>query len=240
MSLLELERVSKRRESGAAGRVALREVCLELEPGELVVVWGRRRSGRSTLLRVAAGLEAPDTGVVRFTGHDLAGRAGQALRGGIGHCSTVFRPDDGRCVVDQVMLGLIARGLSPSAGMEGALGALERAGVAECAQLRPGELDGGEAARVAIARSLALRPSLLVIDEPTLGVDLLARDGILLLLRSIADEGMAVLASTGETTGLAGADRALSLGDGQLRGTLSPRLAPVVPLRGPVRPRASA
>jgi ribose transport system ATP-binding protein len=94
-------------------------------------------------------------------------------------------------------------------------------------------LDGADAVRVAVARALARQPKLLVIDEPILGVDLLARDTILLLLRSLADEGIAVLTSTTETTGLAGADRALSLGGGELRGSSSPELASVVPLRRP-------
>ena len=65
--------------------------------------------------------------------------------------------------------------------------------------------------RVAIARALTSEPRLLVIDEPTIGVDLLARDGVLRLLRSIVDGGIAVLTSTGEGTGFLGADRVLSL-----------------------------
>ncbi len=77
-----------------------------------------------------------------------------------------------------------------------------------------------------------LSPSLLVVENPTGGVDLLARDSILALLRSLADEdGMAVLIGTGDATALAGADRALSLTDGVLRGSAFPELAPVVELR---------
>jgi ABC-type sugar transport system ATPase subunit len=70
----------------------------------------------------------------------------------------------------------------------------------------------------------------LLIDEPTIGVDLLARDGILVLLHSLAQQGMAILASTGESTSLSGA-RALTLSEGELHGPPTRELAPVVPLR---------
>jgi ABC-type sugar transport system ATPase subunit len=84
---------------------------------------------------------------------------------------------------------------------------------------------------VAIARALGPKPKLLVIDDPTIGVDLPERDAILLLLRSFADDGIAVLMSVSETTALSGADRALSLDNGALHGAVDPRLATVVPIR---------
>jgi ABC-type sugar transport system ATPase subunit len=83
-------------------------------------------------------------------------------------------------------------------------------------------------------------PRLLVIDEPTSGVELIERDGILLLLRSLANDGIAVLASSMEATGLSGADRTLALSDGELRGTLKPQLGTVVPLHDPERRQATA
>ncbi len=231
MSLLELEHVGRRYACGLHDRVALRDVSLELDAGEFVAVWGLRRSGRSTLLRVAAGVEAPDTGVVRFGGRDLADGHGDVLGRGIGFAQKRFRADEGQSVLDDVMVGQLARGVCSALARARARDALERAGVGHSAELRPNELDGAEVVRVAVARVLALKPQLLIIDEPTLGVELLARDAIQLLLRSLADEGIAVLASTGESTGLSGADRALALGDGELRGSLTPRLAAVVPLR---------
>jgi putative ABC transport system ATP-binding protein len=240
MTLLKLEHVSKRHNSGVRDRVALRDVSLELDSGELVAIWGMRRSGRSTLLRVAAGVEPPDTGVVRLGGRDLADHRGDVLGGEIGYCQKVLRPAEGRTILEDAIMGLLARGVSPSVAQARAWGALERAGAERCAALRPNELDGAETVRVAIARTLANQPKLLVIDEPTLGVGLLARDGILVLLRSLADEGTAVLTSTGESTGLSGADRALSLGGGELSGSLAPELAPVVTLRRPAAGTASA
>lgn len=231
MSLLALENVGKRYREGPRERVVLRDTSLELEGGELVVVWGMRRSGRSTLLRVAAGIEAPDTGVVRFEGVDLAEHSEDVLGGGIGYCRKALRCSEGQGVLDQVLVGLLARGVSPSAARSRARDALERTGAERLETLALRELDSAEVMRVALARTLAPQPRLLIVDEPTKGVDLLERDGILQLLRSLAEEDIAVLASASEATELAGADRALALSDGELRGALSPELAPIVPLR---------
>jgi ABC-type sugar transport system ATPase subunit len=231
MSLLALEKVGKVYRDGPREQVVLREVSLALEAGELVVVWGLRRSGRSTLLRVAASIARPDSGVVRFDGCDLAQASEDVLGAGIGFARKALHAGEGHAVLDQVLVGLLARGVAPASARTRAREALERTGAEGCAALGLSQLDSAEAVRVAIARAIALQPRLLIVDEPTKGVDLLERDGILLLLlRSLADEGIAVLASAGESTGLAGADRALALSDGELRGTLSPELAPVVQL----------
>jgi ABC-type lipoprotein export system ATPase subunit len=231
MSLLTLEGVSKRYRDGPRERVVLSDVSLRLDAGELAAVWGLRRSGRSTLLRIAAGIEAPDTGVVRFLGCDLAERGHEMLGGGIGYCQQTFRGGEARSALEQVTLALLARGVMPAQARSRAAAALERAGAASCAELAPAELDGAEAVRVALARTLALQPRLVVVDEPVKGVDLLARDEILALLRSIADDGVAVLASTGDSAGLSGADRALALGEGELHESPARELAPVLPLR---------
>ncbi len=240
MSLLELEHVSKRYGRRTGERVALRDVSLRIDTGELVAVWGRRHSGRSTLLRVAAGVEASDEGVVRFAGHNLADHSADACDGGIGYCQRSFRPGEGRLVLDQILVRLLARGASPSSAASQAHAALIRAGAERCAGLEPDDLDGAEAVRVAIARALAGNPRLLVIDEPTKGVELLERDSILLLLRSLANEGVAVLMSAGEASCLSGVDRGLTIGGGELHGRPSSELAPVLPLRRAARGRLRA
>jgi putative ABC transport system ATP-binding protein len=231
MSILELERVSKHYREGRREHAVLREVQLALEPGELAVIWGLRRSGRSTLLRVAAGIEAPDSGVVRFEGHDLSKHGERMLGGSIGYCQKRLRGEEGRGVLGQVMVGLLVQGASASDARRRAHDALERVDAAGCARLELIELDAAEAIRVALARALALGPRLLVVDEPTKGVDLLARDEIMLLIRRIANEGVTVLVSADQSTELSGADRAFSLSDGELRGTPARALAPVVELR---------
>ncbi len=228
MTLLELEHVSKRSRRGV--RDALDDVSLTIDQGELVTVWGARRSGRSTLLRVAGGIEAPDSGVVRFARRDLAGLVEQELGDGIGYCRTAFRASAGQHVLDTLAATQLARGIPRAAARSRAWEVLERVGAKECAKRTAEELNGEEIVRVAIARALACEPRLLVIDEPTIGVELIARDGILALLRSIADDGVAILASTGEGTGFLGADRVLALHKGKLRGEITPELAPVTEL----------
>jgi ABC-type sugar transport system ATPase subunit len=232
MALLELEHVSKRFGRGTAERIALHDVSLELDSGELVGVWGRRRSGRSTLLRVAAGIERPDEGIVRLQVRDAAGSRSEQLRTHARFCRRTFRPAEGNTVLEQLMTGQLTRGASLAQAREHARDALQRVGAEHSASRRPGDMDGAEATRVAIARAVVREPKLLVIDEPTLGVDLSARDEILALLRGLADEGIAILYSATDTSGLTGADRALSLAKGSLNGQLSSlELAPVVPLR---------
>jgi ABC-type multidrug transport system ATPase subunit len=232
MALLELNGVRKRYGRGQLERVALREVSFELSRGELVAIWGRRNSGRSTLLRIAAGLEAPDQGSVSLDGRDLHARGAEALRERIRHVRKTYRPTEGQLVIDRLITAQLTRGIRGASARTRAREALERAGASHCATLRPSELDIAETVLVGIARSLVHQPELLAIDEPTLGVDAYDRDRILALLRSLADEGVSVLMSVGETTCLSGADRALSLADGELHGELQPtELAPVVQLR---------
>ncbi len=239
MSLLELAGVHKRSAEEAGARPILRDVSLRIEPGELVVVWGLRRSGRSTLLRVAAGIEPPDSGAVRFDGHDLALRGERLLGGQIGYVQKTLRFADGQTALDHAVVGLLARWISPTAARARALRALERTGAGGCADMTQREFTSTEAVRVALARTLTLKPRLVMIDEPVKGVELIDRDPLLSLLRSLADEGIAILSSTGESTGLSEADRGLVLGDGELRGAPAPRLARVLPLFGEEERRVS-
>lgn len=229
MNVLELEHVGKRYRAGS--RVALDDISFVIEAGEMVVVWGERRSGRSTLLRVAAGIETPDTGVVRFAGRDLAQLGGEMLGCGISYCRKAFRSSAGQTVLDHLVAAQFTRRVPRSIALPRTWKVLQRVDAEHCATLGASELSTDEAVRVAIARALTSDPRLVVIDEPTIGVDLPERDRILALLRSLADDGVAVLTSTGEGTGMLGADRVLSLDKGKLRGELAPELAPVTDLR---------
>jgi ABC-type sugar transport system ATPase subunit len=241
MALLEVSGIAKRYGRGQLERVALRDASFELSAGELLAIWGRRNSGRSTLLRIVAGLEPPDKGSVLLNTGGRSTSSGEDLRGQIRYCRKTYRPTEGQLVIDRLITTQLTRGIAAASARTRAHEALERAGAAHCATLEPSELDLTETVLVGIARSLVHRPKLVVIDEPTLGVDLFERDRILSLLRRLADDGIAVLMSVGETTCLAGADRALSLAGGELHGELQPaQLAPVLQLHDPARRTVSA
>jgi ABC-type cobalamin/Fe3+-siderophores transport system ATPase subunit len=242
MSLLTLEGVGKRYRDGQLEGVVLRDVSLAIDPGELVAVWSPEDSGRSTLLRIAAGIERPDTGVTRFDGRDLAARGGKALGRGIGYCRqhrlsqgkgrrSGGKRSKGLRVLDDVMVGPLAvHGVRSAAAKTSAQAALERVGAADCADLAVNELDRTEVVRVILAGALSLEPRLLLIYEPISDLDDSQRDGVLLLLRSLAADGIAILMTFGETTRPCGVDRALALVDGELQRSVSPELPWVVPL----------
>lgn len=227
MTLLNLEGVTKRYTTGRREYTALLDVSLEVEPGELVAVFGLRRSGRTTLLRVAAGVEQPDEGTVRFCGEDL--ERANVLGTQISYANAAFMPSQGGSVVDHVAVGLLANGTPLDRARARAHRALARVGAKECAELHPRLLDPAESARVALARALVMEPRLLLADDPTNGVDLLHRDPILALIRSIADEGVGVVMTVGDVVDVA--DRVLTIAGGRVRGDAAAEQAKVVPLR---------
>lgn len=223
MALLSFEQVGK---SYARAGVVFEPFDLDVEVGDLVGVWGERRSGKSTLLRLAAGVEAPDTGTVRFDGRDLAAmsegeRSALRLRE-IGMATTsvdgaALHADRSTTVVEQVALPLIFTGLSHNEASAVAHRYLRMVGVADCMNAAPFELRAGESTRVALARALVREPRLLLVDEPAVTHSPGERDSIRELLHELSRSlRLAMLVASEEVTMMAGAPRILSLGDGKV------------------------
>lgn len=160
-----------------ASRAALRDVSLSIEPGEAVVLLGPSGSGKSTLLRALAGL-VPHfhggrfEGRVAVAGLDTRRRRPAELAGTV---ATLFQEPEDQVVFSQVdrevSFGLENVGTPPLEIGPRALGALAEAGAAHLAGRRIEELSGGELQRVCLASTLALEPSLLLLDEPTSQLD---------------------------------------------------------------------
>jgi ABC-type methionine transport system ATPase subunit len=235
MSTLVLEGVSKRVRHGGAEQVALDAVSLDVDAGEVVGIWGRRRSGRTTLVRVAAGVEEPDGGTIRIDGVDLwrgAREQRRSVRQQIAVWYPLFLPDHGRWLYRQVAIP-VRRARQPTRrAWAQAHAALERVGISDCARTAVGELDHREVVRAALARALVMRPKVLVLDEPMSGLDVLEAERVLELIVGIAREDrIAVLVTASEVSQLAGVDRHLSMSAGVVRGATAPTPAAVIELR---------
>jgi ABC-type lipoprotein export system ATPase subunit len=231
--LLAFEHVTKRyRDPGGREVVVLDRVSFEVEAEDSVGIWGVRRSGKSTLLRIAAGLEVPDEGAVRFEGRDVAQLSEiertRLLRTRIGLAPASWRETRNVRVVDYVALPLLSTGASLHEASIAARGALERVGATSRADSPVLELSPGERTRVSIARALVRKPSLLLVDEPALTPSPSERDEIYALLRSLAEErGLALIVTSEDLSAIRTARQAMTISDGAIRS--SRRGARVVP-----------
>jgi putative ABC transport system ATP-binding protein len=220
--ILGLERISKRYpRPGGDWKVALDEVSLDLDRGEMVGIFGPSGSGKTTLLRIAAGLQTPDDGTVTYNGERLD-RMSAAER-------TRFRRREIACVwageawqerlsvLDHIALPLLVDGREHRAAERRAREALLVCEAEQCVALDLYELSAGERQRVAIARALVTEPRLLLADGPASNLSLVEQEGVMLLLASLAKEaGVAVLIADADAETLIRADPILYLCDGKL------------------------
>jgi ABC-type lipoprotein export system ATPase subunit len=197
----------------------LANASLDVDVGELVAVLAQRAQGKTTLLRVAAGMDRPVCGQVLFKDEDLCRlsdmRRSALLRRHIGFAEPLG-PDIDLPVLAHVAVPLLATH-SKNDAYEQARGALERVGAEECADQPWSSLADSERALAALAQAIVRRPELLLVDDltATLGID--ANERIGRLLRSIAHEdGMAVLMSVSDANATTWFDRVASLSGGEL------------------------
>jgi iron(III) transport system ATP-binding protein len=190
--LLEAEAVEKR----YAAHQVLAGVNLRISRCEHLLVTGPSGCGKSTLLHLIAGLEAPDGGLLRISGSIVSAKSEVTLPPHRRELAMVFQdlalwPN--LSVLGNVLLGLSSVNATSSEKRTIAHAALEACEIATLAAKRPVQLSGGEQQRVALARALAVRPKLLLLDEPFNGVDLILRTALLQHIRKLADEAEATV-----------------------------------------------
>jgi ABC-type lipoprotein export system ATPase subunit len=237
LPVLALDRVTQRHRVGRERIAVLDGISFAVWPGEIVAILGQRRSGKTTLLRIAAGIEAPAAGAVRLDGESLSALPASArtrrLRT-VGFAPKAWRVARGKPVLDHVALPLLAEGRPLVTALAKAHEALERVGASHCAGAAAEELAPGDETRVALAQALVREPRLLLVDEPGVMAAPDERDELLRLLRGIAaeDPRLALVVTARDVAGVAGAGRVLTLDDGVLRGAVEPPSADVVPFPG--------
>ncbi len=191
--MIEFKGVSKR----YGEVVALEDVDLVIDKGEVVVLIGPSGSGKSTLLRCVNALETPDTGTVTFDNRVVQRTDGDVseLRAQVGMVFQHFHLFPHLTALGNVML---APRLARERDEAHARALLERVGVADKADVYPDTLSGGQKQRVAIARALAMRPKAMLFDEPTSALDPEMVGEVLAVMRQLAGEGMTMLVATHE------------------------------------------
>lgn len=202
----------------AAGAVrALHEVDADVERGRLTAVAGPSGSGKSSLLRVLAGLQRPTAGEVEVEGTDLGRLRAAPLRRLRRRAMGIVLQDPADNLVDylpaaeQVELAAGLRGADPAETE----GLLDTVGLAERARSYPAELSGGEQQRVAFAAAAIGGPALLLADEPTAELDAAAGDGLVETMRSLVARGATLVVASHDPAVIAAADHVVELRDGR-------------------------
>ena len=219
--MISLHQVSKKYETPAGVFAALRDVDVEIRAGEFVGVVGKSGSGKSTLLNMIAGIDRPSSGTVTVAGttiHTLPENKLAAWRGrNVGFVFQFFQLLPTLTAVENVMLPMdFCKTFPARERRKRAEELLQRVGVGPQADKLPATLSGGEQQRVAIARSLANEPPLVIADEPTGNLDSITAHGILDLFRNLANSGTTVVIATHEPGIVRVSDRKIEISDGVL------------------------
>ena len=200
---------------------ALRGASVAVGQGEILAIMGPSGSGKSTLLHCLAGILRPDSGEVRFAGR-RTDQLGERARTELRRRSFGFVFQFGQLVpdlpaIENVMLPLLLAGQARAAAREQAAALLATLELDGLEQRRPGELSGGQAQRVAVARALVIRPEVIFADEPTGSLDSLAGLRVMQLLTGAArSQGATVVLVTHEARVAAYSDREVMVRDGQV------------------------
>ena len=202
------------------GFQALKDVSLDIQLGQKIVICGPSGSGKSTAIRCINRLEAHDAGTIAIDGVtiDDSAAARAVLRNNVGMVFQQFNLFPHLSILENLTLGPVrARGMAPAAARELAEYYLERVKIPEQINKFPTQLSGGQQQRVAIARALCMEPKIMLFDEPTSALDPEMIAEVLEVIEELAASGMTMICVTHEM-GFAGhvADRMVFMDHGRI------------------------
>jgi putative ABC transport system ATP-binding protein len=216
--VIKLERVRKVYGTGTVEVEALRGVSLSIAQGEYVAIMGPSGSGKSTLMHILGCLDVPTSGRYELAGEDVSTMdeldLAVARNRQIGFVFQQFNLLPSLTALRNVELPLSYAGMSRADRLQRAQDALERVGLGDRLDHRPGELSGGQQQRVAVARALATDPALLLADEPTGNLDSTASAEVLSLFGELHRQGRTVVLITHEAEVANAAARVIRIRDG--------------------------
>jgi len=226
--MISLHQVTKTYETPAGKFAALKDIDLEIRPGQFVGIVGKSGSGKSTLLNMVAGIDRPSAGSVAVAGTEIQSMSENKLaswRGrNVGFVFQFFQLLPTLTAAENVMLPMdFSKSVPLRERRKRAVALLERVGVGLQADKLPATLSGGEQQRVAIARALANEPPLVLADEPTGNLDSVTATAILDLFRFMANEGTTVVIATHEADIARVIDRRIEISDGEIHPQITQR-----------------
>ncbi len=218
--LLELDRVSRLYGHGDAAVAALKEVSLQIMPGDFMSIMGPSGSGKSTMLGLLGCLDVPSSGVIRVGGVDvteLDDDDRSRVRGDrIGFVFQQFHLIPHLDAVSNVETALLYRGIRPKDRRARSLAALDQVGLAHRHDHRPVQLSGGEQQRVALARALVTEPSIVLGDEPTGALDSKNAEHVMEIFASLQAPERAIVLVTHDPAVGEAAHRRVRMRDGSI------------------------
>lgn len=219
-SVIEVSDVWKTYSTGSLEVSALRGVSFAIDSGEYVAVMGPSGSGKSTLMHILGCLDVPTSGVFRLAGEDVGTMSEDELahvrNRRIGFVFQQFNLLASMSAWRNVELPLVYAGVDRATRKERALAALERVGLADRVEHRPGELSGGQQQRVAVARALVSNPAMILADEPTGNLDTSSSAEVLDIFDRLSRQGRTIVLITHEEDIAQHARRLIRLRDGQI------------------------
>ncbi|MDR2788104.1 MAG: cell division ATP-binding protein FtsE [Candidatus Accumulibacter sp.] len=217
--MISVSAVTKRYPQGLE---ALKDVSFEIEDGEMAFITGHSGAGKSTVFRLLAAIERPTSGSIVVDGQNLAALRRGAIPYLRRKLGLIFQDQKllfDRNVLDNVLLPLSIVGLPAREAVRRARAALDKVGLLERERVQPIALSGGEQQRLAIARAVVNRPSLLLADEPTANLDSESASQILDIFRSFHQVGVTLVIATHDAQWMARfSSRVLRLERGRLIG----------------------
>lgn len=176
------------------GIIAVDNLSLTVEPGEILALMGPNGAGKTTTFHVIAGVHAPTHGAIHFNGRDITGlRPDGRCRSGIARTFQITQPFAELTVIENVMVGSVPHHNTLAEAREEAWHYVELVGLGERADVLAKGLSTGQRKRLEMARAMATRPKLLLLDEVTGGVDMKSVPGLIELVKKLRDEGLTLI-----------------------------------------------